>query len=218
MGCYVKATAAHLPLFDRIFTRMGASDDILLGQSTFMIEMTEANTAIQHATEHSLILFDELGRGTATYDGMAIARSIIEYLATKIKAKTIFSTHYHELTQLANHFDNIVNYQVSVKEEKREITFLYKIIEGAADRSYGVHVAYLAQLPESVLKQATKYLHDLERQENIDLSTAYEIEETIINESKVETLIKSIDIENTTPLQALNHLTQLQKLLKDDHE
>ena len=218
MGCYVKATAAHLPLFDRIFTRMGASDDILLGQSTFMIEMTEANTAIQHASEHSLILFDELGRGTATYDGMAIARSIIEYLATKIKAKTIFSTHYHELTQLANHFDNIVNYQVSVKEEKREITFLYKIIEGAADRSYGVHVAYLAQLPESVLKQATKYLHDLERQENIDLSTAYEIEETIINESKVETLINSIDIENTTPLQALNHLTQLQKLLKDDHE
>lgn len=219
MGCYVKATEAHLPLFDRIFTRMGASDDIMLGQSTFMIEMTEANIAIKHATEHSLILFDELGRGTATYDGMAIARSIIEYLSTKVKAKTIFSTHYHELTQLSKHFDNIVNYQVSVKEERKEITFLYKIKEGAANRSYGVHVAYLAQLPDSVLKQATKYLHELERQDNISLSDAYqEVEEMSTKESKVETLIKTIDIENTTPLQALNHLTQLQKLLKDDHE
>lgn len=218
MGCYVKAASAHLPLFDRIFTRMGASDDIMLGQSTFMIEMIEANIAIQHATENSLILFDELGRGTATYDGMAIARSIIEYLATKIKAKTIFSTHYHELTQLAHHYDNIINYQVSVQEEQKEITFLYKIKEGAANRSYGVHVAYLAQLPESVLKQAAKYLHELERQDKMSLSTSYEIEEDIKKESKVESLIKTIDIENTTPLQALNHLTQLQKLLKDDHE
>ena len=218
MGCYVKAASAHLPLFDRIFTRMGASDDIMLGQSTFMIEMIEANIAIQHATENSLILFDELGRGTATYDGMAIARSIIEYLATKIKAKTIFSTHYHELTQLAHHYDNIINYQVSVQEERKEITFLYKIKEGAANRSYGVHVAYLAQLPESVLKQAAKYLHELERQDKMSLSTSYEIEEDIKKESKVESLIKTIDIENTTPLQALNHLTQLQKLLKDDHE
>lgn len=218
MGCYVKAASAHLPLFDRIFTRMGASDDIMLGQSTFMIEMIEANIAIQHATENSLILFDELGRGTATYDGMAIARSIIEYLATKIKAKTIFSTHYHELTQLAQHYDNIINYQVSVQEERKEITFLYKIKEGAANRSYGVHVAYLAQLPESVLKQAAKYLHELERQDKMSLSTSYEIEEDIKKESKVESLIKTIDIENTTPLQALNHLTQLQKLLKDDHE
>ncbi len=218
MGCYVKAASAHLPLFDRIFTRMGASDDIMLGQSTFMIEMIEANIAIQHATENSLILFDELGRGTATYDGMAIARSIIEYLATKIKAKTIFSTHYHELTQLAQHYDNIINYQVSVQEERKEITFLYKIKEGAANRSYGVHVAYLAQLPESVLKQAAKYLHELERQDKMSLSTSYEIEEDIKKESKVESLIKTIDIENTTPLQALNHLIQLQKLLKDDHE
>ena len=137
---------------------MGASDDILMGQSTFMIEMSEANYALSRATKHSLILFDEIGRGTSTYDGMAIAKAIIEYIATKIKATCIFSTHYHEITDLEEVYDNVINCQVGVLEEKDKITFLYHVVPGKADKSYGIHVAKLAELPYSLIQAANKKL------------------------------------------------------------
>ena len=154
MGSFIPAKTAQLPIFDRIFTRIGASDDILTGKSTFMVEMMEANTALRYATKHSLILFDEIGRGTATYDGMALAQAMLEYIDEAIGAKTLFSTHYHELTELAEEHQSMRNVHVDVREEKNEIEFRYRVIEGKADKSYGINVAKLAHLPKVVLDRA----------------------------------------------------------------
>lgn len=216
MGSYVKAKEAKLPLFDAIYTRMGASDDIMSGHSTFMIEMIEANQAITKATEKSLILFDEIGRGTSTYDGMAIAGSILEYVATKIKATTIFSTHYHQLTTLASKHSNIVNYQVLVQEKNEEITFLYKVQPGSANRSYGIHVAALADLPKEIITKANQVLNEIQV-DSVDLS---EIKETkpVQVKSKVSKQLEEIEIEQLTPLQALQLLDNLKQLNKREQD
>lgn len=210
MGCYVKAKEAKLPLFDAIYTRMGASDDIMSGHSTFMIEMIEANQAITKATPQSLILFDEIGRGTSTYDGMAIAGSILDYLATKIKATTIFSTHYHQLTTLALQHSNIVNYQVLVQEKNQDITFLYKVEPGSANRSYGIHVAALADLPHEIIMKANQVLNEIQVN-SMDLSEVSE-PKPIQVKSKVSKQLEEIDIEQLTPLQALQLLDNLKQL------
>ncbi|MEH7452698.1 DNA mismatch repair protein MutS [Gottfriedia acidiceleris] len=162
IGCYVPAEYAKLPIFDQIFTRIGAADDLISGQSTFMVEMLEANYAITNATEKSLILFDEIGRGTSTYDGMALAQAMIEYIHDHIGAKTLFSTHYHELTVLADQLKFLKNIHVAAKEQDGKVLFLHKIFEGAADQSYGIHVAELANLPKDVIIRAKELLNDLE--------------------------------------------------------
>lgn len=173
IGCFIPATKAKLPVFDQIFTRIGATDDLISGQSTFMVEMMESNTALAHATENSLILFDEIGRGTATYDGMALAQAIIEYLHDHVHAKTLFSTHYHELTALATDLPQLRNVHVGAVEKNGTLVFLHKMLPGAADKSYGIHVAKLAGLPDNLLKRATTILTDLEkRSQGASITTA----------------------------------------------
>ena len=162
MGCFVPAKQAKMPIFDQIFTRIGAADDLISGESTFMVEMKEANLALKQATSNSLLLFDELGRGTATYDGMALAQAIIEYVHDKVKAKTLFSTHYHELTVLEQELPRLANIHVGAAEKDGELVFLHKMQAGPADRSYGVHVAKLAGMPASLLTRADTILHQLE--------------------------------------------------------
>ncbi|AGK53137.1 DNA mismatch repair protein MutS [Bacillus sp. 1NLA3E] len=162
IGCYVPATEAVLPIFDQVFTRIGAADDLISGQSTFMVEMLEAKNAITNATQASLILFDEIGRGTSTYDGMALAQAMTEYIHNRIGAKTLFSTHYHELTVLDEELNRLKNVHVSAIEQNGKVVFLHKIKEGAADKSYGIHVAELAELPKEVIRRANEILHALE--------------------------------------------------------
>ncbi|PGS46304.1 DNA mismatch repair protein MutS [Bacillus sp. AFS041924] len=189
IGCYVPAEAAKLPVFDQIFTRIGAADDLISGQSTFMVEMLEANYAITNATEKSLILFDEIGRGTSTYDGMALAQAMIEYIHDHIGAKTLFSTHYHELTVLANQLKFLKNIHVAAKEQEGKVLFLHKIFEGAADQSYGIHVAELANLPKDVILRAKELLHELEssNHNHVKEDIQNQKQETVhIPETKVE--------------------------------
>lgn len=225
MGSFVPAESAVLPIFDQIFTRIGANDDMAMGQSTFMVEMAEANLALQEATAHSLILFDELGRGTATYDGMALAQAIIEYLDAHVHAKTLFSTHYHELTALADKHENIKNVHVgAVEDESGELHFLHQIQQGPADKSYGIHVAALAGLPDELITNATTILSGLENQETIvpepkapGLSEQVALFNVSDVDPKTETLFQkldSINISTMTPLEALNALAELQKLRK----
>jgi len=214
IGCFVPATEAKLKIFDAIYTRIGASDDLVSGESTFMVEMMEANNAISNATANSLILFDELGRGTATFDGMALAQSIIEYIHNNIKCKTFFSTHYHELTDLENTLKNLKNVHVSAHEENGNITFLHKIKEGSIDKSYGIHVARLAQLPEPLIKRAGEILKIYENKEikrDIKIQEALPLDELIETESKIEKKIKELDIMKLTPLDAMNTLYKLQE-------
>lgn len=164
IGCYVPASEAVLPIFDQVFTRIGAADDLISGQSTFMVEMLEAKNAIANATQNSLILFDEIGRGTSTYDGMALAQAIIEYIHTRIGAKTLFSTHYHELTVLEAELSKLKNIHVSAIEHHGKVVFLHKIKEGPADKSYGIHVAQLAELPAELFARAKEILTAFEQQ------------------------------------------------------
>ncbi|VDG25633.1 DNA mismatch repair protein MutS [Lactiplantibacillus mudanjiangensis] len=174
IGCFVPAKAAKLPIFDQIFTRIGATDDLISGQSTFMVEMQEANNAIKSATANSLILFDEIGRGTATYDGMALAQAIIEFVHNHIHAKTLFSTHYHELTALDQELPGLHNVHVGATEQNGELVFLHKVEPGAADKSYGVHVAKLAGMPDALLDRANHILTDLEQQGSTVTTSASE--------------------------------------------
>jgi DNA mismatch repair protein MutS len=169
IGCYVPAEEAILPIFDQVFTRIGAADDLISGQSTFMVEMLEAKNAITLATQNSLILFDEIGRGTSTYDGMALAQAIIEYIHNRIGAKTLFSTHYHELTVLDQELPKLKNVHVSAVEHNGRVVFLHKIKEGPADKSYGIHVAQLAELPKELIKRAAEILKELEEQPKTEL-------------------------------------------------
>ena len=211
MGCYVLAKKAIMPVFDRIFTRMGASDDILGGKSTFMVEMNEANTALSKASESSLILFDEIGRGTSTYDGMALAQAIIEYIATITKAKTIFSTHYHELTALADSLSGVVNVYVQVHEKDEDITFLYRVKRGKADKSYGINVARLAHLPDAVIHRAKDLLRQLESrrrvvQQSMDVVEIVHVPKHL---EEIQKLLDTITIDTITPLQALTLLDEL---------
>lgn len=222
IGCFVPAKSASLPIFDQIFTRIGASDDIVSGQSTFMVEMMEVNNALQFATKNSLVLFDEIGRGTATYDGMALAQSIIEYIHNNISCKTLFSTHYHELTSLESSLSNLKNVHVSAEEVKGEVVFLHKVKDGAIDKSYGINVAKLAKIPLDVILRATDILNKLQENEKYDsdklspynyvaplvYDSKTEIEEDILNK------IKSLNIYEINPMDALNILNELKNKLK----
>ncbi len=217
IGSYVPAKEATLPIFDAIFTRIGASDDLVSGESTFMVEMKEANHAISNATEHSLILFDELGRGTATFDGMALAQSIIEYIEKNIRCKTLFSTHYHELTDLSETLKTLKNVHVSAHEEDGNITFLHKIKEGSIDKSYGIHVAKLADLPSVLIERANQILKVYENKEqkrDVVIQESLPLDELMKEESAVEKEIKELDILNVTPLDALNILYSLKEKIR----
>ena len=208
IGSFVPATKAKLPIFDAIFTRIGASDDLVSGESTFMVEMLEANNAIMNATKNSLILFDELGRGTATFDGMSLAQAIIEYIHNNIGAKTLFSTHYHELTDLENKLKHLKNVHVSALEENGKITFLHKIKDGSVDKSYGIHVASLANLPKELIDRANEILNIYEKKEKrIDTK----VQECLplnfeVKDNKAIEHLKQIDPNSLTPIAALNIL------------
>lgn len=214
MGSFIPAKTAQLPIFDRIFTRIGASDDILTGKSTFMVEMMEANTALRYATKHSLILFDEIGRGTATYDGMALAQAMLEYIDEAIGAKTLFSTHYHELTELAEEHQSMRNVHVDVREEKNEIEFRYRVIEGKADKSYGINVAKLAHLPKVVLDRASQFLLNFENQDNNQnyQPSLFVMDQAQPEKSQLLQQLQELDIDSMTPRDALDCLYELKKL------
>ena len=216
IGCFVPAKEATLPVFDKIFTRIGASDDLVSGQSTFMVEMMEASRAIKNATKNSLILFDELGRGTATYDGMSLAEAILEYILKNIRCKTLFSTHYHELTDMENNFSNLKNKHVSASEENGVVTFLHKVKDGSIDKSYGINVAKLAGLPDEVIKRANDILKLYESKDNkkdviIQTTLPLNFDD---NKSIVEEEIKKLDILNITPIEAINILSELKGKIK----
>ena len=214
MGSFIPAKTAQLPIFDRIFTRIGASDDILTGKSTFMVEMMEANTALRYATKHSLILFDEIGRGTATYDGMALAQAMLEYIDEAIGAKTLFSTHYHELTELAEEHQSMRNVHVDVREEKNEIEFRYRVIEGKADKSYGINVAKLEHLPKVVLDRASQLLLNFENQDNNQnyQPSLFVMDQVQPEKSQLLQQLQELDIDSMTPRDALDCLYELKKL------
>ncbi|MEH7384505.1 DNA mismatch repair protein MutS [Bacillus sp. JJ1521] len=237
IGCFVPASEAVLPIYDQVFTRIGAADDLISGQSTFMVEMLEAKNAIANATSNSLLLFDEIGRGTSTYDGMALAQAIIEYIHQNIGAHTLFSTHYHELTDLDMGLENLVNVHVSAIEENENVVFLHKIKEGAADKSYGIHVAKLAELPDNLIERAKEILAQLEQGEKQIVATkedsfdqsdqlqlsffeetkaTYQKEEKPLSSKEKDVLssIKEMDILGLTPLEAINRLYEIQKQLK----
>lgn len=234
IGCFVPAKKAVLPIFDQIFTRIGAADDLISGQSTFMVEMLEAKNAIVNATKNSLILFDEIGRGTSTYDGMALAQAIIEYVHDHIGAKTLFSTHYHELTVLEDKLPQLKNVHVRAEEYNGTVVFLHQIKEGAADKSYGIHVAQLAELPEDLISRAQDILKELEhsgnkpevpvqkpqvKEEPAQLSFFDEAEKPAEapklskKEKQVLDAFKSLNILDMTPLEAMNEMYKLQKKL-----
>ncbi|HEM3523538.1 TPA: DNA mismatch repair protein MutS [Streptococcus suis] len=221
MGSYVPADQAALPIFDAIFTRIGAADDLVSGQSTFMVEMMEANKAVRLATDRSLILFDELGRGTATYDGMALAQSIIEYIHDKIGAKTLFATHYHELTDLSQTLEHLENVHVSTLEKDGQVTFLHKIAQGPADKSYGIHVAKIAGMPEELLQRADRILQTLENQApTAQANPAPSVVEEPSGQldlfadtpsHPVLDELEKLDIYNMTPMEVMMRVAELKK-------
>lgn len=219
MGCSIPAESAEMPIFDQIFTRIGASDDLIAGQSTFMVEMMEANHALQHATPNSLILFDELGRGTATYDGMALAQAIIEYIHREVRGKTLFSTHYHELTVLEEELPHLHNVHVGAVEKEGELVFLHKMLPGPADKSYGIHVAKIAGLPSQLLERADYILVQLENGQHLQTEQPPVEQLSLFSESNEEEKVvleelKKLNVLEMTPLEALNVLHQLQKKVK----
>jgi len=223
MGCFVPCKTAVLPIFDKIFTRIGASDDLVSGESTFMVEMKEANMALSEATEKSLILFDELGRGTATYDGMSLAQAILEYIHDKIKAKTLFSTHYHELTILEKDLKHLKNVHVAAIEENNKVTFLHKVKPGAIDKSYGIHVASLARLPDSLIERASEILNLYEKKsikkETFTQTSLFEYtEKEEETENIVEKKVKEINPLEMTPMEALSFLYNLKKEINDGRD
>jgi DNA mismatch repair protein MutS len=233
MGSFIPAEGAEIGIVDRVFTRIGAMDFLSVGQSTFMVEMLETANILNNATPRSLILLDEVGRGTSTFDGLSLAWAIAEYIHDRenIRAKTLFATHYHELTELAMTLERIKNYHVTVKEDRENIVFLRKIVSGPSDQSYGIHVAKLAGIPRSVINRAKEVLFNLEKKELDDSGRpriAYRAsnsrdksqillfeedrEQQMANELKER--IEKLDIQQLSPLEALNFLDQLQKKLK----
>ncbi len=225
IGSFVPAKSAKISLTDKIFTRIGASDDLSMGQSTFMVEMSEVSNILHNATNNSLLILDEIGRGTSTFDGLSIAWSVIEYISKSLTAKTLFSTHYHELTELEGLIDGIKNYQVSVKEFNNSIIFLRKIVRGGANRSFGIEVASLAGLPESVLTRAKDILHileenDLSRETKIinSLDENYAVKNTENNKNlkNITNILNDLDVNTLTPLNAFDILLQLKNYLKKD--
>jgi DNA mismatch repair protein MutS len=223
IGSFVPAKSADLMIFDSIYTRIGASDDLVSGQSTFMVEMVEANYAISNATKNSLVLFDEIGRGTATFDGMALAQSILEYLHEKVGCITLFSTHYHELTELEKKLKRLKNVHVEAKETENGVAFLHKVIDGPTDKSYGINVASLAGLPKSLIERSKQILNKLEEDNNTNNSVTldlfnfdeYDSKPEIVEESKAEKIKKAldeVDVNRISPLDALNILNMLKEI------
>lgn len=235
IGSYVPATQAKLPIVDKYLTRIGASDDILSGQSTFMVEMSEVSNILNNATENSLIILDEVGRGTSTFDGVSIATAISEYIHEKIKAKTIFATHYHELTDLEKKYKNVVNYRIEVNEKNGKVMFLRNIVKGGADKSYGIEVAKLAGLPKEILKQSKKILNRLEQKKELiektinvqqlslfDQLLEIEDEDTEIVDETNDEIVKEIiyelenkDVNNMTPMDAMKFIFELKNKLRE---
>ena len=235
IGSYVPATQANLPIVDKYLTRIGASDDILSGQSTFMVEMSEVSNILNNATENSLIILDEVGRGTSTFDGVSIATAISEYIHEKIKAKTIFATHYHELTDLEKKYKNVVNYRIEVNEKNGKVMFLRNIVKGGADKSYGIEVAKLAGLPKEILKQSKKILNRLEQKKELiektinvqqlslfDQLLEIEDEDTEIVDETNDEIVKEIiyelenkDVNNMTPMDAMKFVFELKNKLRE---
>ena len=218
VGSFVPAAEAHIGLVDRIFTRVGLQDDLATGQSTFMVEMVETAAILNQATPRSLVILDEIGRGTSTYDGLSIARSVIEHLHNdpRLGCKTLFATHYHELTQLASSLPGVRNFSVAVAEEGNDVVFLHRIVPGGADKSYGVHVARLAGLPQGVINRAWEVLTDLESQGN---STRRRRTNSAPSQQlalfapgpDLADAVRALDVPNMTPLEALNKLYELQE-------
>jgi DNA mismatch repair protein MutS len=217
----VPAEYAHIGIVDRIFTRVGASDEIARGQSTFMVEMVETANILHHATERSLLILDEIGRGTSTYDGLAIAWAIVEYLHNhpRLRSRTLFATHYHELTDLAERLPHVRNFNVAVAEQGDDVVFLHRIAPGAADRSYGVHVAQMAGLPRQVVTRAQEILVDLEASgaagprrsvapPMLHQLTLFSTDDPVLTE------LRALDVNALSPLDALNKLFELQQRLK----
>ena len=231
IGSYVAADYAKIPIVDKIFTRVGASDDLLTGQSTFMLEMTEVASILNNATEKSFIVLDEIGRGTSTYDGISIATAITEYIHNNIGAKTIFATHYHELTELEKELERAINFRVEVKENGKNVVFLREIVKGGADKSYGIEVARLSGVPKDVLNRSRKILKKLENRKNLIESKMKaeqmmlfgnnfeeeeeEIETELINENEIKVLemLKVMDLNSLSPLESLLKLSELKKIL-----
>lgn len=220
MGSFVPAKEANISLCDKIFTRIGASDNLAAGKSTFMVEMWEVSNILKNATNNSLIILDEVGRGTSTYDGLSIAWAVIEFICSTVKAKTLFATHYHELTKLEGEIEGVKNYSIAVKKIKDQIVFLRKIIKGGADRSYGIEVAKLAGLPEEVIAKASEILKELEEKSKSNESVTPPIENKIkdsiiqvgfgdIHKDNIINKLSNIDLMNMTPLQAMNELYKL---------
>ncbi|ENH96674.1 DNA mismatch repair protein MutS [Gracilibacillus halophilus YIM-C55.5] len=231
IGCFVPCKEATLPIFDKIFTRIGAADDLVSGQSTFMVEMLEANHALQQATDQSLILLDEVGRGTSTYDGMALAQAIVEYIHHHIQAKTLFSTHYHELTSLADSFESVKNIHVRAEEMNGHVVFLHQIQEGAADESYGIHVAKLAGLPDELIERASVILEQLENKDpkhTANDSEARSLEQMSffaeepsppkkkVKADPIQEKIMELNLLEMTPMEAMNQLYELQRKAKEN--
>jgi DNA mismatch repair protein MutS len=220
-GSFIPAKDATIGLVDKIFTRVGASDELVRGQSTFMVEMIETANIINNATDKSLVVLDEVGRGTSTYDGLALAWAITEYIATKVKCRTLFATHYHELTELAELFGNIKNCNVAVREWMDEVVFLHKIIAGGTDKSYGIHVAKLAGVPESILKRSYEILNELEETfqkeatgKRLSKHKTKEPDKDLLFIQKHKTVLEklsSTDVNNLTPIEAINLLNQIKK-------
>ena len=219
MGSFVPARSARLGIVDRVFTRIGASDDLASGQSTFMVEMAEVASILRHATGRSLLILDEIGRGTSTYDGMAIARAVLEYAANpkRLGAKTLFATHYHELTTIENELPNVKNYNIAVKKRGEQMIFLRKIVPGAADDSYGVEVAKLAGLPGSVISRAREILADLETGTAAPVVVHKEADDQIsmldLRSQQVCDALAAITVETLTPIEAMNELYKLKRML-----
>lgn len=221
IGSFVPAKSAKLPIFDKIFTRIGASDDLVSGESTFMVEMLEARNAIVNATKDSLILFDELGRGTATYDGMSLAQAILEYITKNIKAKTLFSTHYHEITELEKKLPNLKNVHVSAEEDNGKLIFLHKVKNGSIDKSYGINVAKLAGMPDELINRASEILYNYENDNKKHKQTSdgvtqlhMDFEDTSSKPNLIKERLDEINPLEVTPMEAINLLYELKELSK----
>jgi DNA mismatch repair protein MutS len=226
VGSFVPAAEAHIGIVDRIYTRVGASDNIASGESTFLVEMHEAATIVNTATSRSLILLDEVGRGTSTFDGISIAWALTEYLHGRIGAKTLFATHYHELNELADIFPRIKNFKVDVREYGDKVIFLHKVVPGFADHSYGIQVAQMAGLPEEVTDRAKKILKNLEDSELNVYSSGRQLKGRIpppdiqmtlfeVKDDKLREEIRKLDVEKITPLEALQKLVELQRRIEE---
>jgi DNA mismatch repair protein MutS len=213
IGSFVPASSAEIPITDKIFTRIGASDNLIFNQSTFMVEMTEVASILRNATQKSLLILDEVGRGTSTFDGLSIAWAVVEHIVTKVKAKTLFATHYHELSELEQTMEGVKNYKITVKELNGNIAFLRRIMRGSAHRSFGIEVASLAGVPEDVTKRAKQILKSLEKNDITRTMSLEKLPEESFEEeqklSEVEEILLETDINSMTPMQALSLIASL---------